>query len=228
MTVAVLIPVYNEESTIETLIEAVIKRREVTEIIAVNDGSVDRSLEILINLAQKDKRIKVVDLKKNSGKGTAIREGLKLVSSDITIIQDADLEYDPGNYPALLAPFVSPGINVVYGSRLKKAWNKSTNILFLLGGIGVTLATNILYGTLLTDEPTGYKVFRSEVLKTINLKSRGFEFCPEITAKVLRQGHQIHEVPITYYPRTVAEGKKIRFRDGITAIFTLLKYRFFQ
>lgn len=226
MLVSVIIPVFNEENTIEKVLASVLGRTEVSEIVVVDDGSTDAGPSIIKKIAENNGKVKYYNLIKNSGKGRAVNEALKHISGEVVIIQDADLEYDPENYPLLLAPFNDPEIDVVYGSRLLKKGNGISYFSFALGGIMLTLLTDLLYFSRITDEPTGYKVFRKKVLDSINFESRGFEFCPEVTAKVLRKGIKIHEVPITYYPRSIAEGKKIRFRDGIIAVLTLLKYRF--
>ncbi|MHB9156091.1 MAG: glycosyltransferase family 2 protein [Endomicrobiales bacterium] len=226
MKISVIIPVYNEEKTIEQVVRNVLGRPEVSEVIAVDDGSTDASRTILETLARGDRRLRAVPCVKNAGKGSAVQEALKHVTGDIVVIQDADLEYSPDDYPALISPFDDPKVQVVYGSRLMKKGNGISHVAFALGGILLTAVTNLLYGVWITDEPTGYKVFRAGVLKGLDLQSRGFEFCPEVTAKILRRGIRIREVPISYHPRTLSEGKKIRFRDGLTAIATLLRYRF--
>lgn len=221
-------PVYNEENTVREIIRAVrevsIEKIDTKEIIIVNDGSTDRTREILESYGQKD--IKIIHLEKNKGKGCAIREGLKYVTGDITIIQDGDLEYSPDDYDNLVRAIVVDGNEVVYGSRTINKENKHSYILYSLGGIFLSWLTNLLYGSHLTDEPTGYKVFRTGVLKNINLTSKRFEFCPEITAKVLKKNIEIKEIPIRYYPRKIIDGKKIRWYVGLKAIWTLIKYRF--
>lgn len=225
MKLSVIIPVYNEENVVEQALARVTSRKEPAEIIIANDGSTDRTAEKLALLSSSDARIKVINLEHNSGKGAAVKEGLRHVTGDVVLIQDADLEYDPAEYPLLIEPFSKPEVQVVYGSRLMKR-NKHSYLSFTLGGILLTLLTNILYFSRITDEPTGYKLFRTELLLKMELESRGFEFCPEVTAKILRQGIHISEVPISYNPRKISEGKKIRFRDGLIAIWTLVKYRF--
>lgn len=227
MRITVLIAVYNEEKYIGRLLERVCARSEPSEIVVANDGSLDGTLAVLEKMRARDARIKIISLPRNSGKGAAIREGLSKTTGDIIIIQDADLEYAPEDYPQLTAPFNNPAVEVVYGSRRLREENKFSYFSFAMGGIFLTFLTNLLYFSRITDEPTGYKVFRSHILKGLRLTSAGFEFCPEVTAKILRKGISIHEVPISYSPRTLAEGKKIRFRDGLTAIWTLIKYRIF-
>jgi glycosyltransferase involved in cell wall biosynthesis len=164
---------------------------------------------------------------KNYGKAHAIRLGLPKATGDIVLIQDADLEYDPEDYPALLKPFLEDQAQVVYGSRILKSGNGKSNELFYWGGRLISLAANIIWGSKVTDEATGYKLFKKGLLEKLDLQSVGFEFCPEVTAKVLKRKLKIYEVPISYYPRSKKEGKKINaVKDGLIAVWTLLKYRF--
>ncbi|MFH2021106.1 MAG: glycosyltransferase family 2 protein [archaeon] len=228
-TLSVVIPVYNEEKTISKIISHIkdvdLSHLGVTmEIIAVDDGSTDNTRDIL----QKIKGIRCIFHKHNIGKGGAMRTGIKEASGDIIITQDADLEYDPKDYEILIKPILEGKAKVVYGSRrLNNKDPKFTRFSYFVGGVGLTFATNILYPNAhITDEPTGYKVFSADVLKKIHLRCKRFEFCPEITAKVLKRGYKIHEVPISYFPRSIKEGKKIKWNDGIEALWTLLKYRF--
>jgi glycosyltransferase involved in cell wall biosynthesis len=228
-----VIPVYNEANTITEIVEQVF---DVTldhtlggiekEIVIVNDGSTDETESVLSTLeARWPDRLKVVHHEVNQGKGAAIRTALEHVTGDLVITQDADLEYHPQDYPALLAPFKDPAVQVVYGSRnLHK--NPRSTWSFYWGGRLVSWVANFLYGSHLTDEATGYKVFRTDLLRGLGLQSARFEFCPEVTGKILRRGVEIHEVPISYQPRSFAEGKKISWHDGIDAIWTLLKCRF--
>lgn len=226
MKLSIIIPAYNEEKTIEELVKRVfeVKLPGQKEIIAVDDGSKDKTLEILQNLQVKY-GVVVVSLTKNSGKGAAIREGLKNTTGDLVIIQDADLEYDPKDYSSLLKPFFEDNAQVVYGSRILGS-KKHGSLAYYWGGLGVTFATNIICGIKITDEPTCYKVFKKELLNSLDLKCRGFEFCPEVTAKIARRKIRIFEVPISYNPRGKEDGKKINWKDGFVAIWTLLKYRF--
>jgi len=227
MKLSILIPVYNEEKTIKKIIDIVKKVRlskVEKEIVVVDDGSKDKTLEVL----KKIKGIKLIGHKKNSGKGAAIRTAIKHATGDIILIQDADLEYDPNDYSALIKPIIEGKAKVVYGSRrLKKENKQHSGFSFYLGGIGLTMIANLIYPNLhITDEPTCYKVFRADIIKGMKLKCKRFEFCPEVTAKVARRGIKIHEVPISYHPRTAKEGKKIKWKDGVEAVWTLLKYRF--
>jgi dolichol-phosphate mannosyltransferase len=228
-----VIPVYNEATTITQIVEQVL---EVAldhtlggiekEIVVVNDGSTDET-ELALNAlaARWPRQLKVVHHERNQGKGAAIRTALEHVTGDLVITQDADLEYDPQDYPALLAPFKDPSVQAVYGSRnLRK--NPRSAWSFYWGGRLLSWIANFLYGSHLTDEATGYKVFRTDLLRRLNLQSTRFEFCPEATGKILRRGIEIHEVPISYQPRSFAEGKKISWHDGLHAIWTLLKCRF--
>lgn len=227
MKLSILIPVYNEENTIKKIID-IITKVDIgdikKEIVVVDDGSKDNTLEVL----KKIKGIKLIGHKKNSGKGAAIKTAIKHATGDIIIIQDADLEYDPNEYGVLIKPIIEKKAKVVYGSRrLKKSNRKHSGLSFYIGGVSLTLLTNILYPSAhITDEPTCYKVFRADILKNIKLKCKRFEFCPEVTAKVIKMGIKIKEVPISYYPRSVKEGKKINWKDGIEAVWTLLKFRF--
>ena len=226
MKLSVVIPCYNEFATIWTIVEKVQNApiKEI-EIIVVDDASTDGTREILKNEIE-EKVDKVIYHEDNMGKGQAIRTGLDHVNGGIILIQDADLEYDPNDYDKLLTPVLNGKAEVVYGSRrLGGNSNRSYN-RYYFGGVFLTWLTNVLYGSRITDEPTCYKVFKSDVLKNLNLKAKRFEFCSEVTAKILKRGYQIYEVPISYYPRDFREGKKIRWKDGLIAIYTLLKYRF--
>jgi len=223
--ISVIIPVYNEKDTILEIIKKVKAVKITKEIIVIDDFSKDGTREILRKI--KDKSIKVIFHNKNYGKGYAIRTGIKYIAGNIAIIQDADLEYNPEDYYKLIEPIIDGKAKVVYGTRFPKDKKHPpfTNLFFLANKI-LTLTTNILYNAKITDEPTCYKVFKSEVLKDINLKCERFEFCPEVTAKLRKKGLDIYEVPISYNPRSVKEGKKIKFKDAFEAIWTLIKYRF--
>jgi len=224
--ISVIIPVYNEKKTILEIIKRVKVVKIPKEIIIIDDFSKDGTREILKKI--KDNEIKVLFHNKNYGKGHAIRTGLDEIKGKIVIIQDADLEYDTNDYPKLIEPIEKGKTKVVYGTRFpegKKHPSIFKNPFFLANKV-LTLTSNILYNANITDEPTCYKVFDSEVLKSINLKCEKFEFCPEATAKVRKKGYKILEVPIAYYPRSVKEGKKIKWEDGLEALWTLIKYRF--
>ena len=225
MKLSVIIPVYNENTTIKKIINLVNEVDVKKEVIVVDDGSDDGTKEILRTI--KMNSLKTVFHERNRGKGAAIRTGLKYVTGDIVIIQDADLEYDPQEYPKLIQPIVEGKAKVVYGSRFLRPLT-SNNIYyhFVLGVKLLNLLTYLLYGVKTTDEATCYKVFKTEVIKNIDLNCEGFEFCPEITAKVCKKGYKIYEVPIPYTGRHYQEGKKINWRDGVKAIYALIKYRF--
>jgi glycosyltransferase involved in cell wall biosynthesis len=229
MKLSVIVPVYNEEQTIDTVIDRIFSidlGGVEKEIIIANDGS-DDGTQRAIDAGQwrKDPRLQVYESPINLGKGAAIRLGLKFATGDVVLIQDADLELDPREYTALLKPIVNDGAMVVYGSRfLHKQRGISLRTRF--ANHLLTTITNLLYASRLTDMETGYKVFRREVISGIRLRCVQFDFEPEITAKVLLAGHRIAEVPIEYTPRRHDEGKKIRWIDGIDALYVLLKYRF--
>lgn len=226
MKLSIIIPILNEEKTVEEIIRRVANAplSIEKEIIVVNDGSTDSTADVLERMKEKHNLILEAHIK-NQGKGSSIVTGLKMATGDFVIIQDADLEYDPKDYQKLLNPLISKQGEVVYGSRLLKE-NRKSSWAFYLGGKLVTAVTNILYNTKITDEPTCYKVFKKDLLNSLNLQSRGFEFCPEVTAKVAKRGIKILEVPISYNPRNSLQGKKIKWKDGIIAVWTLLKYKF--
>lgn len=222
MKVSIIIPAYNEEKTLPVILKKVLSQviPYEKEVIVVDDGSTDHTRE----LADKYKNIKWITNRQNLGKGASVRRGLKIATGDLILIQDADLEYSPSDYPKLLKPFQDLNVKAIYGSRVLGG-NPVSHWTFNLGGRLVTAITNFLYGTKITDEPTGYKVFRKEILNKFHLKSKRFEFCPELTAKIAKAGIPIIEVPIKYNPRPISQ-KKIKWHDGIAAIFYLAKYRF--
>lgn len=227
MKISVLIPVYNEAKTILEIIKRVEAVGLAEEIIVVDDGSSDGTAEILKQISGKE--YKIVFKEHNTGKGSAIKEGLKFVTGDIVIIQDADLEYNPKDYPTLIEPIISGKADIVYGSRwLNRKLKEIPLNIYKFGRWFITVLTNILYGIKITDEPCGYKVFKTKIIKNISLECEGFEFCSEITVKAIRSGYKIYEVAISYSPRTVSEGKKITYLDGLKAIVTLFKYRFWN
>ncbi len=227
MKLSIIIPVYNEKDTILKIIEKVNSVPLKKEIIIVDDGSTDGTKNILKNVKAKNidnPNLKIIFKDKNEGKGSAIRKGLKEATGDIITIQDADLEYEPIDFISLIQPIESGKTKVVYGSRILGKGQKSS-FTFYLGGRLLSFLVRMLYGKKITDEPTCYKVFKTDVIKSIPLKCKKFEFCPEITAKVIKKGYKIIELPIHYNPRSIKEGKKIRLKDGISAVWTLLKYR---
>ncbi len=225
MKISVLIPAYNEARTIARCLEAVYGRNagRDLEVIIVDDGSSDGTYEAAVAAAKPG--TKVLKHAKNSGKGTAIRTALAQATGDVVLIQDADLEYDPADYGALIQPIEEGRAEVVYGSRHLSAGNERSYARYYWGGRLVSVWTNLLYGSSLTDEPTCYKLFKIGLIRSFDLKCTGFEFCPEVTAKTLLRGIPILEVPISYHPRRIEEGKKIRWHDGIEALWTLLKLR---
>ena len=228
MKISVIIPAHNEERTIAEIIRRVKAVNLTKEIIVIDDASTDKTGHILDRISREQDSgnpIKIIRHLQNQGKGAAIRAGLKEAVGDIVIIQDADLEYDPQDYAGLIQPIIDGKTSVVYGSRCLSK-NKISSPGFFLGGKLLSFLTNFLYRAGITDEPTCYKVFKREVLQNLDLKCRRFEFCPEVTAKVRKRGYKIYEVPIRYYPRKIKEGKKIRFSDGLSAVWTLVKYRF--
>lgn len=226
MKLSIIIPVFNEKNTITEILNRVKTAPTVNyekEIIVVDDGSKDGTEKILEKLKDKFNLILLVHVR-NFGKGAAIKTALEKVSGNVVIIQDADLEYDPNDYQALLEVF-EHGFPVVYGSRNLKKEVKRGYLLYFLGGKILTAFCNFLFGSNLTDINTGYKLFRTDVIKRIHLKSNGFEFCEEVTAKILKSGYSIKEVPIHYFPREFSQGKKINFWDGIIGIWTIIKYK---
>lgn len=228
MKLSVIIPVYNEAATLEEIIARVRATTLVDEIIVVDDGSSDGSREILRCLEKSGTpELRLHFHAQNQGKGAAMRTGLAAVTGDLVLVQDADLEYDPADYPALLAPFEQDeATEVVYGSRNLRR-NPRSSQAFYWGGRALSWMTNLLYGSRITDEATGYKLIKTPLMREISPETDGFEFCPEVTGKLLRRGVDIIEVPISYTPRSWEEGKKIRWYDGVIAIWTLIKYRFF-
>jgi glycosyltransferase involved in cell wall biosynthesis len=225
---SIVIPAYNEENTLAQLLERVfaVGFAPDTEIIVVNDGSTDRTGEIL---RAYENRVLVITHPKNRGKGAAVRTGFAHATGEYVVVQDGDLEYDPNDIARMFAVALEKKLPVVYGSRRLPIPGEKIHRgswYYYLGGLGVTWAANLLYGLRLTDEPTCYKMVRRDVLNRITLTSEGFEFCPEVTAKIARLAVPIYEMPIHYDPRTSAQGKKIRAKDGFIALWTLLKNRF--
>jgi len=229
MKVSIIIPVYNEFRAFDQVLDRV-RRAPLAdsctkEIIVVDDGSNDGTAAKVRDYGLQGVIIAHQSVL-NFGKGTAVRVGIALASGDIVLIQDGDLEYDPNDYPRIIEPILRGDVDVVYGSRFLGQSPKGMALRNLVANRILTVVANLLYGARLTDEATAYKAFRASVLKQIPLQCRGFEFCPEVTAKVRLLGYNIHEVPISYNARGVAEGKKICARHGFEALWTLIRYRF--
>lgn len=226
--ISIVIPAYNEEKTIAEIIHRV-KKTEIgleKEIIVIDDGSNDGTREILKNLA--DESLKVIFHEKNLGKGVALRTGFSQATGDIILVQDADLEYDPRDYPRLLEPILDGRADVVYGSRFLGGPHRVLLFWHYVGNKFLTTLCNLCANLNLTDMETGFKLFRREVLEKIRLKSNRFGFEPEITVKVGRLRLRVYEVPISYSGRDYSEGKKITWKDGLAAIFHILRFRFFD
>ena len=224
-SLSVIMPVYNEASTVEEVIRKVLAQPEVAELITVNDASSDGTSEVLHRLASELPKMRVFDHKFNQGKGAALRTGISRATAPYVIIQDADLEYDPEEYPVLLKPIISGKADVVFGSRF--IGGEAHRVLYFWHSVGnnfLTLLSNMFTNLNLTDMETCYKVFRREIIQGIKIEENRFGFEPEITSKVARQGVRIYEVAVSYSGRTYAEGKKIGWRDGISAIRCILKY----
>jgi len=231
---SVLVPVYNEERTLEEVVGRVCAFPKAKEIILVDDGSKDRSREILTRLQEANQRakdplnhIRIFFQERNQGKGAALKTALGHVTGEIVLVQDADLEYDPADYPALIEPIEKGLADVVYGTRF--AGGGAHRVFFFWHSMGnrvLTLLSNMLSNLNLSDMEVGYKVFRAQVLKGIELKSRRFGFEPEITMKLAKKRCRFYEVPISYHGRTYEEGKKITWKDGVAALYYMLRFRF--
>ena len=234
MKLSVLVPVYNEERTLGEVVRRVCAFPMAKEIILVDDGSQDQSREILRHLQEANRlandplnQIKVFFQSQNQGKGAALRTALGHVTGEIVLVQDADLEYDPADYPALIEPIQKGQADVVYGTRF--AGGGAHRVFFFWHSMGnrvLTLLSNMLSNLNLSDMEVGYKVFRAEILQGIELKSRRFGFEPEITMKLAKKGCRFYEVPISYHGRTYEEGKKITWKDGIAALYYMIRFRF--
>ncbi|MCD6385641.1 glycosyltransferase family 2 protein [Candidatus Sumerlaeota bacterium] len=228
MKLSIIIPIYNEEKLIKEVLRRVRQLPFDKEIILVDDASIDGTHKILEQeVAEHPGNTILLTHKHNRGKGASIRTGLQHATGDIIIIQDADLEYNPEEIPAVIKPILEGKTNVAYGSRFLGEV-KRMRLPNLIANKILALLVSVLYGQRITDEATAYKAFRREVIQQIELKCTGFEFCPEVTAKLLRKGEKIIEVPVTFTARTFWEGKKIGWRDFFIALYTLIKYRFFR
>lgn len=225
MNVTVLIPAYNEIKTIREIIQRVKETGRISEILVVDDGSTDGTREILKELTEHGE-IRSIFHEKNGGKGAALRTGIQNATGDVIIIQDADLEYNPNEYPNLLKPIEDGIADVVYGSRFLGQARRPILFWNMVANKILTFFTNILYNNILSDMETGYKVFKREMIKDIPLRAHRFDFEPEFTAKILKRKFRLYEVPIAFYPRDYSEGKKIKMWDAFEALWALIKYRF--
>jgi dolichol-phosphate mannosyltransferase len=224
MKVSIIIPAYNESKSVGKIIQRVkeLKIKGKKEIIVVDDGSKDNTWKEILKI----NGIKKFRHRINRGKGAAVRTGIANSTGDIIIIQDADFELDPIQIPKILKPFENKEVMAVYGSRNYAKLDKNRDITFYLGGHFLSILTNLMYGTKITDEPCGFKAFRKKLIKSITIDNDRFEFEPEITAKIAKKGIHIYEVPVIVNSRSIKEGKKLRRIDGIKALWTLIKYRF--
>jgi glycosyltransferase involved in cell wall biosynthesis len=226
---SVIMPAYNEAATISEILDVVLNQEMVSEVVVVDDCSSDQTFELLVEKAQRDSRIKPYRHDKNMGKGAALRTGISKAVSPILIIQDADLEYDPAEYPKMIGPILRGKADAVFGSRF--IGSEEHRVLYFWHSVGnkfLTLLSNMLTNLNLTDMETCYKAFRRELIQTIKLEEDRFGFEPEVTAKLARSGARIYEVAISYHGRTYDQGKKIGWKDGVSAIRCILKYAFTQ
>jgi glycosyltransferase involved in cell wall biosynthesis len=221
---SVMMPVFNEERTLEIILGHVLEQREVGEVIAVDDGSTDRSWEILTRMAAAEPRIRAFRQETNEGKGAALRRAIGELRMPFALVQDADLEYDPRDYPALLEPLLEGRADAVYGIR-GFAGQTAFSFWFVMGNKAVTLATNLLFDCYISDMESGYKVLRSDLWRGLRVSGTRFDIEPDITARIMRLGYRIHEVPVHYYARSRAEGKKLTWLDGVRAIGALMRLR---
>ena len=224
MKLSILMPVYNEEATLEEIIRRVVALPLEKEIILVDDCSTDRTRQILQQYEGRPE-MKVVYLDKNCGKGRAVRTALDHATGEVVVVQDADLEYNPAELVPLLAPIERGEVDVVFGSRRLKKDNPRSLLTFFIGGMTLNWITCRMYGIQITDCATCYKMMKTDLMRSLSLRCERFEFCPEVIAKLAKRKVPIVELPISYAPRTIEEGKKIRWRDGVEALWTLLKFR---
>jgi glycosyltransferase involved in cell wall biosynthesis len=224
MKLSVIIPIYNEVESLQEIVKRVQDTGLANEILLVDDGSIDGTRDLLKEMDGKD-NIRVILKEKNEGKGSAVTIGMREAEGDILLIQDADLEYDPRDYPALLKPIEEGVAEVVYGSRFLGGPRRVVMFWHMVANYLLTFMCNILYNTILSDMETGYKVFRKHVVEGMTIHAKRFDFEPEFTAKVLKRKYRIFEVPISFNPRDYSEGKKIKLKDAFEAVWTLLKYR---
>jgi len=225
MKISVIIPVYNEVESIREIVKRVNNTELAWEIVIVDDCSIDGTRDVLREMDGKG-NVRVILKDKNEGKGSAVRAGMTAAKGEVLLIQDADLEYDPRDYPILFKPLEEGIADVVYGSRFLGGPRRVIMFWHMVANHLLTFMTNLLYNTILSDMETGYKVFRREVVEGMSLHAKRFDFEPEFTAKVLKRKYRIFEVPITFNPRDYSQGKKIKLKDAFEAVWTLLKYRF--
>jgi glycosyltransferase involved in cell wall biosynthesis len=225
MKLSVIIPIYNEVESLREIVKRVQDTKLAWEIILVDDGSIDGTRDLLKEMDGKD-NVRVILKEKNEGKGSAVTIGMQAAEGEVLLIQDADLEYDPRDYPALLKPLEEGIADVVYGSRFLGGPRRVVMFWHMVANYLLTFMTNILYNTILSDMETGYKVFRKQVVEGMTIHAKRFDFEPEFTAKILKRKYRIFEVPISFNPRDYSEGKKIKLKDAFEAVWTLLKYRF--
>jgi glycosyltransferase involved in cell wall biosynthesis len=224
MKVSVIIPVFNEVHTIEEILRRVEAEEVASEILIVDDGSSDGTRDKL-QLLEEHEHVKVIFHDRNQGKGAAVRTGIQNAAGDVLLIQDADLEYDPRDYPALLQPIREGIADVVYGSRFLGGPRRTAMFWHMVANRLLTFMTNLLYNTILSDMETGYKVFKREIVEGMKIRANKFDFEPEFTAKILKRKVRVYEVPISFNPRDYEEGKKIGIKDAFQAVWTLIKYR---